>query len=89
MLGSFLHASAQESLAALRGDPEMPPEEVVRRRAICRSNACGEYLDYDDRCAQCGCNVEKKIAWRTASCPLARWDALTPVIIPKREDSSS
>lgn len=76
---TFLGASAQESAAILRGDPEMPAEEIARRGAFCRSNACGQYLGHDDRCAACGCHVAKKIGWRTAACPDGHWPALGPV----------
>jgi hypothetical protein len=76
MMRSFFRGSARETAAVLRGDPEMPGEEIVRRRAICRSNACGNYDPSADRCFACGCNVEKKIAWRTASCPDGHWLAL-------------
>jgi len=76
MLRTFLGASARESAATLRGDPEMPPAEIARRRAICESNACGQYMGHEDRCAACGCNVAKKIAWRTASCPDGHWPAI-------------
>jgi len=82
MLRNFLGASARETAAALRGDPEMPAEEIVRRRAICHSNACGQY-DAAGQCFACGCNVEKKIAWRTASCPEGHW----PALVPPRLDS--
>jgi hypothetical protein len=84
MVRTFLGASARESAAALRGDPEMPPAEVMRRRAICESNACGQYMPLDDRCMACGCNVAKKIAWRTAECPDGYWKAITPVVPPVR-----
>ncbi len=76
MMRGFLGASTRESIAILRGDPEMPPAEIERRHSICRSNVCGQYMPFDDRCAACGCNVPKKIAWRTASCPDGHWPAL-------------
>ncbi len=78
MVRTFLRASTRESAAILRGDPEMPAEEIARRYAICRSNICGQYMPLDDRCAACGCNVPKKIAWRTAACPDGYWPALPP-----------
>ncbi|MDD5198704.1 MAG: hypothetical protein PHC88_02795 [Terrimicrobiaceae bacterium] len=81
MLRRFLRASARESAAALRGDPGMPRDEIARRHALCRSDACGQYLALDDRCAECGCSVAKKVAWRTAECPLGHWKALTPIHI--------
>jgi hypothetical protein len=84
MLQGFLRGLAREKAARWRGDPEMPADEVVRRRAICHSNACGQYAAHDDRCFACGCNVEKKIAWRTASCPDGHW----PAVGPPRLDSA-
>jgi hypothetical protein len=78
MVRGFLRASTRESAAILRGDPEMPPAEIDRRYAICRSNVCGQYMVLDDRCAACGCNVPKKIAWRTAFCPDGHWPAISP-----------
>jgi hypothetical protein len=78
MLQGFLRGLAREKAAAWRGDPEMPAAEIVRRRALCHSNTCGQYAALDDRCFACGCNVEKKIAWRTASCPDGHWLALAP-----------
>jgi len=84
MVRTFLGASVREGAAALRGDPEMLPAEITRRRAICESNACGQYTAPGDRCLACGCNVAKKIAWRTAECPDGYWKALTPVVPPPR-----
>lgn len=47
--------------------------EKARRRAICVSNACGQYRASDDRCAACGCWKRAK-TWLTASrCPVGRW----------------
>ncbi|HEY8899899.1 MAG TPA: hypothetical protein VIM61_05770 [Chthoniobacterales bacterium] len=85
MLRTLLRDSAREGAAALRGDPEMPAEEIVRRHAICRSNACGQYLDLHDQCAECGCRVAVKVAWRTAACPLGHWQALTPIVVPPQD----
>ncbi len=78
MLREYLRAAARERAAIHRGDPGMPAAEISRRHAICRSDACGRYLAATERCGECGCSVPKKIAWRTASCPLGRWPALTP-----------
>lgn len=78
----YLRAAARERAAIHRGDPGMPREEITRRHAVCRSNECGRYLPDVDRCAECGCSVAKKVAWRTASCPLGRWPALSPVTEP-------
>ncbi|MGH8048414.1 MAG: hypothetical protein ACREKL_14320 [Chthoniobacterales bacterium] len=75
---AFFGASAREGASVLRGDPEMPASEIARRRAICGSNICGRYEAHDDRCIACGCNVAKKIAWRTASCPEGHWQAVAP-----------
>lgn len=77
MVRGFFRASARESAAALRGDPEMPAAEIARRRSICVSNVCGNYMEHEDRCAACGCNVAKKIAWRTAECPDGYWQAIS------------
>ena len=78
MMRDYLRSAARERAAIRRGDPEMPAEEIARRHAICRANDCGQYLADVDRCAECGCAVAKKVAWRTASCPLERWAALAP-----------
>jgi hypothetical protein len=84
MVRSFLRASARESAAVLRGDPEMPPDQIAVRRTICESNRCGMYMEHEDRCAACGCNVAKKIAWRTAECPDGYWKAIGPPSTPVR-----
>lgn len=87
MLRSYLRSAALERAAIRRGDPEMPAAEIDRRHAICRANVCGQYLAGSDQCAACGCGVAKKVAWRTAACPLGHWAALTPVVIPPRPDA--
>jgi hypothetical protein len=87
MVRNFLGASAREAAAGLRGDPWMPPEEIAHRRALCHGNACGQYVAIGDRCLACGCNVEKKIAWRTASCPDGHWHAVGPPTSPPRRDA--
>ncbi len=68
-----------------RGDPEMPRAEIERRGAICRGNACGQYIAANDLCLACGCNVTKKIAWRTASCPDGHWPALVATLPPPQD----
>ncbi len=83
-IGRYLLAALRERAAEHRGDPQMDPAEIARRHAICRTNACGQYLAAADQCAACGCHVGKKVAWRTASCPRGHWAAVTPVVIPPR-----
>ena len=60
------------------GMPMREQVEVERIEAICRSNACGQYVD--GRCEKCGCCVNKswvvvrnKIKMATESCPVGRW----------------
>ena len=87
MLRTYLRAAAEERAAIRRGDPEMPPEEITRRHDLCRANACGHYLAPHDQCAACGCSVARKVAWRTAECPLGHWAALSPIVVPPRPDA--
>lgn len=54
-------------------------KEIQARLAICET--CDQYTG--TACAQCGCrvNLEKrfrnKLAWRSESCPLGKWPALS------------
>lgn len=46
-------------------------EERQRRLGICRS--CVYYRDGRCRHSGCGCNLERKAAWQSESCPLGKW----------------
>ncbi len=56
------------------GLPNASPADQEHRRAICRSNQCGEYNAKDDACNKCTCKlaagVISKTAWAQETCPL-------------------
>jgi hypothetical protein len=46
-------------------------ETVTNRIAICK--ACDDISKDLKTCTQCGCMLEHKTRFRTASCPLGKW----------------
>jgi len=62
-------SAALQQIAA--GNPQRTPEEVERLKAICEE--CEWYMPDKIRCRKCGCYLNVKRRWATASCPLGKW----------------
>jgi glycosyltransferase involved in cell wall biosynthesis len=57
----------------LDGRAKADDATVAARLAIC--GGCDRLRASDRRCAECGCPVEAKAAWRSEACPLGKWGA--------------
>lgn len=68
---SAVSAVASEAKAVMQGVPDLSPEEVEARLALCR--VCEFYRDDDGRCSKCGCFMEIKTVLRTSKCPVGTW----------------
>lgn len=69
----FALASAKEAVAVISGTPKATIEEAQRRLKICESNVCGFYRVSDGNCGRCGCDLARKVTWRSAECPARFW----------------
>ena len=53
------------------GTPNVSDKQYELRLKTC--NGCEHLFERDRRCGLCGCWVDKKAKWATASCPDKRW----------------
>ena len=67
---SLARAVSLETMAIARRRPNLTPEQVAARLAICGS--CDQ-LRSNRTCAKCGCFVEAKARFRSQVCPLRKW----------------
>jgi len=83
-LAHFLNEVKQAGNAAHRfaraGFATTPPEILATREATCR--ACPEWvaaaLNATGRCRKCGCSTWAKLRMATESCPLGKWESISP-----------
>lgn len=68
--GSLAMAIGSETKAMVKGQPNLTPQQVSARIAICAS--CN-HLRSNRTCARCGCFVDAKARFRSQSCPLRKW----------------
>lgn len=67
MAGNLARGAARH---VLHGLPRADAATLKARLDTCR--ACDQLRD-DNRCAACGCDVNRKAAWLGERCPLDRW----------------
>lgn len=70
-LGSFVGSVVAECGAAFSGEPSVDDEEAARRIAICEG--CEFFITGGRRCSKCGCWMDIKKQFRTATCPEGKW----------------
>jgi len=75
-LANFAGAIVAEGKAIAAGKEPVTEEEKIRRLSICLSpcpSLLGKTDDTNRRCAECGCYINHKIAWRSQKCPIGKW----------------
>jgi len=70
-LQSAAGAAVAECGAALSGAAAVEDATKAARLAACE--ACAHFIVADRRCQKCGCWMELKTKFRTASCPEGKW----------------
>jgi len=68
---SATSAVVVECGAALSGEAAIDDATRATRLAVCE--ACANFIAADRRCQKCGCWMEIKTKFRTATCPDAKW----------------
>lgn len=68
---TLISSSAKECGSALSGESPVDDSEKARRLDVC--HGCEYLITAEQRCSKCGCFVEVKSGFRTASCPDGRW----------------
>lgn len=53
------------------GSPNVTQVEYSRRLSTCEG--CEHFVEEKSRCGACGCLVEHKAKWKTATCPKKKW----------------
>ena len=68
---SATSAVVAECGAILNGEP--PIDDVTRAARLAACEACEYFIAADRRCQKCGCWMELKTKFRTATCPESKW----------------
>ena len=68
---SVAAALVAECGAAIAGEPPVNAGTKSARLAACE--ACEFFIAADRRCQKCGCWMEVKVGFRTATCPEGKW----------------
>lgn len=77
---SFGKAAAKQAIA---GNPRRTEEEVERLKSICAE--CEFFMPAKIKCMKCGCSLNVKERWATASCPIGKWDMISVIIASRNE----